>query len=237
MLDDGGTLRGLLTLVHYPTLSWIGNVVVAPAARGKGHGERLMRAAIDAARARGSATVALYSVPKAVTLYERVGFVRDGSVVALGRAAPEAPAPAADVPRMEEADLPEVARFDRARAGFGRGALLAELHAAYPGSAFVLRRGGAVAGYAFAKPAWSGSELGPVVADEPADARTLVDAALGALGGEPVDLGVPSANAPVLARLAELGFERRFEAPFMHVGPAPPTRWASVAAVGGLEKG
>lgn len=176
-------------------------------------------------------------MPKAVRLYTRVGLARDGSVVALATGGLAAPPRGADVPRMTEEDLAEVAAFDRPRAGFDRAALLRELLHAYPDAAFLLRRGGAVAGYAIAKPAWSGSEVGPVVADAPDDARTLLDAAFGALGAEPVDLAVPASNAPVLSHLASLGFERRFEAPFMHAGPAPPTRWSSIAAVGGLEKG
>jgi ribosomal protein S18 acetylase RimI-like enzyme len=77
-----GQIAGSLTLALFrlPTgmRAWIEDVVVDDAARGKGVGEALNRAAIDAAAARGARTVDLTSRPSreaANRLYKRLGFV------------------------------------------------------------------------------------------------------------------------------------------------------------------
>lgn len=78
----GGPIVGTLTLAIFriPTAvrAWIEDVIVAEEARGKGCGEALTRAAIDAARAAGAKTVELTSRPSreaANRLYRRTGFV------------------------------------------------------------------------------------------------------------------------------------------------------------------
>lgn len=79
--DGDGTILGSLTLALFriPTglRAWIEDVVVDEAARGRGVGEALNRAAIDRARAAGARTVDLTSRPSrdaANRLYRRLGF-------------------------------------------------------------------------------------------------------------------------------------------------------------------
>ncbi len=79
--DGDGTVLGALTLVTFriPTgmRAWIEDVVVDEAARGRGVGDALNRAALDAARQRGCKTVDLTSRPSreaANRLYQRLGF-------------------------------------------------------------------------------------------------------------------------------------------------------------------
>lgn len=76
-----GRILGSLTLAFYriPTglKAWIEDVVVDEAARGRGVGELLNRAALDEARARGAKDVSLTSRPQreaANRLYRRIGF-------------------------------------------------------------------------------------------------------------------------------------------------------------------
>lgn len=88
-VDDDGTLLGTLTVVHpgsrFAELSRddeleIRMLAVAPAARGRGIGAELTRAALRQAAEQGKRAVALYSVStrtKVHTLYERLGFQRD----------------------------------------------------------------------------------------------------------------------------------------------------------------
>jgi ribosomal protein S18 acetylase RimI-like enzyme len=78
---DGGEIVGSLSLVLFriPTglRAWIEDVVVDQAARGKGVGELLNRAAIDHAAKAGAKTVDLTSRPSreaANRLYQRLGF-------------------------------------------------------------------------------------------------------------------------------------------------------------------
>ena len=79
--DADGRILGSLTLVVFPIptgiRAWIEDVVVDEAARGRGVGEALNRAALDRARAAGARTVDLTSRPSreaANRLYQRIGF-------------------------------------------------------------------------------------------------------------------------------------------------------------------
>ena len=79
--ESGGRIVGSLTLVTFriPTgvRSWIEDVVVDTAMRGKGIGEALTRAALQRAAELGAKTVDLTSRPSreaANRLYQRVGF-------------------------------------------------------------------------------------------------------------------------------------------------------------------
>lgn len=238
VLEDDGSLRGLLNLTFHGDLAWIGNVVVAADLRGRGLGAQLMQAALDEADRRRARTVALYAVPKAVPLYERAGFAAAGHLVAHGAAAP-AVVDAHGVAPLGREDLADVAAFDRAALGFDRSHLLRELFAAYPDTGWVVRRDGALAGYAFAKPAWSSNEIGPLVGDPPAQAA-LLDTAVAALRESPhgpVEIALPQANALGLAHVRRLGFTESFRPTIMFRGPAPDVRWERIGAVGGLEKG
>jgi ribosomal protein S18 acetylase RimI-like enzyme len=79
--DADGRIVGTLTLAIFriPTAvrAWIEDVIVAEEAQGRGVGEALTRAAIDASAAAGARTVDLTSRPSreaANRLYRRVGF-------------------------------------------------------------------------------------------------------------------------------------------------------------------
>ena len=79
-------IYGCLTLVTFPiptgTRSWIEDVVVDEAARGKGVGKLLSEHAISLARRQGAKTVDLTSRPSrtaANELYKKIGFIRRGS--------------------------------------------------------------------------------------------------------------------------------------------------------------
>lgn len=80
---DGDEIVGSLTLVVFPiptgVRAWIEDVVVDGAARGKGVGEQLNRAALQHAEAQGAKTVDLTSRPSreaANRLYARIGFAQ-----------------------------------------------------------------------------------------------------------------------------------------------------------------
>lgn len=78
---DGGRVVGTLTLAMFRTptgvRAWIEDVIVSEEVRGRGCGEELTRAALDAAREAGARTVELTSRPArqaANRLYQRIGF-------------------------------------------------------------------------------------------------------------------------------------------------------------------
>ncbi|MHB8587020.1 MAG: GNAT family N-acetyltransferase [Thermoplasmatota archaeon] len=152
---DGTQPLGVAFLTIYGPLGWIGNVVVSPTARGRGVGEGILRRLLAAASERKVETVRLYSVPKAVGLYRRVGFVEEGSVHALyAEALRETPnrdrAVAASsksqrgvgVLEVKAADvaawIPGVVAFDALAFGAPRDALLRSLLADPRATLFIL---------------------------------------------------------------------------------------------------
>ena len=88
---DGDEVIGTTTVIVYTTPFWIkarlDEVVVDASARGKGVGEALVKAALEAGRARGAQVAELQSGrgpnrDAAHRLYERLGFkIRDSDVM------------------------------------------------------------------------------------------------------------------------------------------------------------
>jgi GNAT superfamily N-acetyltransferase len=85
---DGERLLGKLTVdaLPYPSLAhtfWVHAVYVHPDARGSGASAALMRAAVDAAAAKGARRIALWVNQRNVAarrFYERFGFVMTGCI-------------------------------------------------------------------------------------------------------------------------------------------------------------
>jgi len=79
-----GTLTLALFRLPSGVRAWIEDVIVSESVRGRGCGEELTRAALDAARQAGARTVELTSRPSrqaANRLYQRLGFkVRETNV-------------------------------------------------------------------------------------------------------------------------------------------------------------
>ncbi len=77
LLEQEGALLGAVVLEAAADALWLDNVAVAPAARGRGLGRRLIVFAEEQARARGFARLRLYTHEKMtenLALYARLGF-------------------------------------------------------------------------------------------------------------------------------------------------------------------
>lgn len=239
---EGPDLLGLLTVARFGPLAWIGNVVVVPQARGEGLGEALVKEALRRCGAAGMSTVKLCSVPKAVSLYERLGFRAEGAMATWGKHHERPAHRPVEAEVLLPDDVPEVAALDARAFGADRTALLRALAEDFPDTGALVRAAGSIEGYAFLQPGGEGSVLGPLVV--PAyDARVaalLLDAALGfRLEGAAAGLEctVP-AQHPFLARLLEeRGFEARHTTTLMAHGEPLAQDWGSCAALAGMEKG
>lgn len=245
-LRDGRIVGVLTTVLHGP-LAWIGNVAVAPTERGRGLGEALLRGSLADLDGRGVETVGLYSVPRAVTLYERLGFRREGPDAWMWGVDDAARVPTAPrdprVRLLAPGDVARAARLDAPRFGAHRERFLARLARDYPATAFVAEDQGALLGYALAKPSPTGTEIGPaaLLGDDASVAAPLLDAVVEALK----DLGVADLGVAVRAEspaahswLQERGFTRRFPTtPMFRGAPGHRGAPAAILAIGGLEKG
>lgn len=226
-----GTLVGFLTFVDAAPVRWIGNVVVAPGARGLGTGAALVGVALESADVAG-----LYSVEKAVTLYERAGFVARGEAFA-HRAQAAAPKRRVTAARgITAEDGAGIVKLDRDATGMDRTEMLRALVEAYADHVRVVRERNRVVAYGIAKTSKALTELGPIIAQTPQARDAVLDALLAATPG-PHEATALGQNQGALAALAERGFERKFRVVPMWRGDAPAMRVSHVAAAAALEKG
>jgi GNAT superfamily N-acetyltransferase len=212
---DGRGLAGAVALTRYgPGLASIGKMLVAKRHGRQGLGGRLMRHAMEQA---GDSVICLLATPYGRPLYERLGFrAIDRSVRYIGPLAAGEPAPAEPgqpAPRaVSAADLPGIAELDRRSFGADRGALLTALPRL--ADRFVVSDGPSVQGFAAAWRSADTLTIGPVVANEPALATTLI-ASLAAGSDLPVRIEVPGRHPGLASWAAARGLTVRAEATFM----------------------
>jgi hypothetical protein len=162
-------------------------------------------------------------------VYQRLGFTdRQELRRLILRPRASAAAPASGVRAMRESDLSVVTALDAQAFGSGRGDLLRWLHRHHPGLAWVATGGdGTVRGCLLGRPGSVFTQLGPVVAPDPATAQALVASALGAGHAGPV--GLDAVDDPAwCAWLGSLGFveERRFTRMLRSGRPIGAGLWA-----------
>ena len=233
--SEGGRPVGMVTTACFGPSGWIGNLIVAPDHRSRGIGRTLMEHGLDHLRRLGTTTVHLEGDPPGIPLYRTLGFDDEYESCRFMRpASKEKPAP--DDPATETmtlADLDEVAALDAAIVGEDRRRFLA-LKVSAAEFALVRRQDGRIVASLLAAPTNRGLRIGPCIALDPADAHTLIAAAVTAAGSRPVLIGLPALNAQALAILTEMGFDRGASSIRMRLGPplaaADPTRIVAIAS-------
>lgn len=175
--DASGQLVGMATCVVWDRLAWIGGMLVAPSARGRGIARALLQRALTHARARGATSIGLDATPHGRQLYEREGFRPWGESAFWARppGTPRAPpGPSGDyaIYPVSSCEIMELLDYDRARFGASRARLLARLVGETPHHSFVAvhRKTGAFSGLALR---WD-ERIGPLVADAPEAAAWLL---------------------------------------------------------------
>ena len=180
VLQRAGVVIGTAVWWAYgETHASAGMIIVAKAAQGRGYGGRLIDALLAAAHPR---TIVLNSTAEGLALYERRGFVIIGAIhqyQGIPKERHEAPAPCL-VRAMAPSEFEAIARLDREATGWVRRLLLQRFVQIADGH--VLLRDGKPRGYAMSRLFGRGHVIGPVVAESPADARALIEAALARLG-------------------------------------------------------
>jgi hypothetical protein len=214
----GGEPAAMVTTTAYRSTGWIGNLIVAPEHRGKGHGSVLMERAIGSLESHGLATLRLEADPLGINIYRRLGFVDEYDSPRFRRDGEPATDPAQGTP-MEPADLRSTAPLDAAAFGDDRSRLLPVLLGAAR-AAFRVPARGAIAGYLMLLAGVHGFRIGPWVAEEPGAASDLLRAALAFAGARTVTVAVPGPNRVGQAMLREAGFRETPSSLRMARGPA-----------------
>jgi ribosomal protein S18 acetylase RimI-like enzyme len=168
-LEDGDELVATAVLTRYPPdVGVISMVLVAARLERRGLGTRVMTAALEQA---GPGPVYLYATANGRPLYEKLGFARlDGMTTYVGRF--ESAATSGSRPALDD-DLPAILALDAAAFGADRRDLVARLPA-FCERVRVLERDGEITGYAGAWRNDGTLVIGPVIADDVDDARTLI---------------------------------------------------------------
>ena len=202
--------------------------------RGRGYGLRLWNAAIAHAGAR---IIGLDGVVAQQENYKKSGFtlayanVRYAGTLVARASPPASVVPLSEVPfAAVEADDATV--FPAPRADFLRAWICSPGHV---GRALV--RDGRLAAWGVIRPCRTGCKIGPLVADNRADAEAVLTALLAGLGGGEIFLDVPSVNRDAVSLAQDLRLAPVFETARMYTGAIPPLRLERVFGVTTFEIG
>lgn len=209
--DQDGVLVGTASVASFGATGWIGALGVDPAARRRGLGNALTEECIAWLRERGAHSVLLYATEQGRPVYERLGFVPEGSATAWRGVA--GTRRGLLVRRLGDDDRLKVLTLDRAATGEDRSAVINELR---PLRGVAIADGLGIEGYAIAS-AWGS---GAAIVGRDADIGLALMAAAAA-GPEPATLIVPDTNRAAAEAVRRWGFARYNTAERMRLGPDP----------------
>lgn len=172
------------------TYATLGMIIVSPDLQGGGIGRRLMQGLLEQSAGR---TLLLNATVAGEPLYEKLGFVSCGGVRQHHGIVPALAAPVlSPQERLRPAgmaDLPLLERLDLQATGLPRRPLLEVLLGC--GQAIVLERDGMPVGFSILRRFGRGLSIGPVIANDSAQARILIDHWLHAQQGQFVRIDIP----------------------------------------------
>lgn len=124
-LGIDGVFGGLVTAVAYQNNGWIGNLIVPPALRGRGYGQRLFNAGLTMLESVGLSSFWLTASEQGRPIYERAGFGLVGRVERWVLTGGSRPVQATVAEPGDKAGL--LRELDRKAWGEGRSELLGQL--------------------------------------------------------------------------------------------------------------
>ena len=226
--DPGGCLLaelsgkpvGICIATSYGESGFIGELIVQAEARGHGIGTALLNYGANYLKDRGSKTIYLDGVLKAVPLYERNGFrkvVRSGRF--FGKLAGEQHP---QIRLMQPEDLLAVFALDKWAFGADRSFFLRRRLELFPKLCKVMKIGGKIAGYIQGRCGEGWVSAGPwVMAAGVTEAECLLKSLACEVGNLSISVGVLENNTPAAELLQILGFTIREDSPWrMALGPS-----------------
>lgn len=237
-VDGGSALAGVGSGIVYGPLGFVGNMIVAEAHRRRGVGSAILESVIAFLEDARCRRLELNATSEGRPLYERHGFESIGrsATARIPRAVVRSRDSAVSVRRAERQDLESLAAYDHQRFGGDRTPLL-QMLVDDPAVAILLaeRDGVGLAGYACVRP--DEPRIGPVLADVPSVAETLLlDAFAAAPAADELRLNLPPDNRPGAEWLRGLGIRIEPWDGRMARGPQIPRRAETIygMAVGAL---
>jgi len=226
--DPGGFLVGRLdsepvtciSVVKYgQDLGFLGFYIARPAVRGKGHGIAIWRAGM--ARLAGR-NVGLDGVPAQQPNYRKSGFRLVWNNIRYEGPSFSAKPPAGlSFADARSVPFDRLAAYDRRFFPEARDAFLASWISLPERAALVALRDGGLAGFAVMRACQSTSRVGPLFADSPDIAASLVAALADKTGANAVAIDVPDVNKPAVKLVEGFGLRPSFETARMYTGANP----------------
>ena len=197
---------GSVAFVQYGDFAWIAMMLVDPEERRSGVGTQLMEAVLSALS--DVRCVGLDASLMGEPLYRRFGLVSAYNLVRMKMTIDTAKfsTPSGPARPMTRQDLVGVLSRDREIFGADRSHLLASFLERAPECAWIVNADGELRGYTLGRPGRLYYQLGPVVADDPEIARSLVAHSLSHLDGKRFALDAPRLDGAWIAWLKSVGF-------------------------------
>lgn len=206
---EGRLVATAATLPYGGRFAWIGMVLVAGDYRRRGLATRLLRRCMDDLISARLVPV-LDATPNGRAVYRPLGFEDTWGFHRLelsrritvddASATPEG----VTVVPIADSIWPAVSAYDAAAFGADRSALLARLRGRLPAAGHVAERGGRVMGFVLGRDGRTTSQIGPLVAEDDAIARSLLARALIVEG--PIYIDLADAKVEIRAWLEAQGF-------------------------------
>lgn len=225
VLDE--RIVGSVTALNYAgAVAWIGMMLVDKAYRGRGIGKALMLGVMD--KLKGCESIKLDATPAGRPLYLKLGFRDEYELYRMTNHLASAISPGENsiVPmKMQVADLPEVAAFDRQVFGADRTKLIARLFERSPELAWIVREKERLAGFCLGRSGQNFIQIGPVHASSQVCAKALMGSAVNQVTGQAIVVDIPTGKSGTIQWLEECGFQiqRPFERMYLHANPHPGT--------------
>ena len=220
VLFDDAERIGIVTVVSFGRIGWLGNLIVAESHREKGAGSLLARHSVNYLTSKGVRTVGLYAYTDKIPFYNRLGFEYDSEFAVLvgeGFSSTEKP----DLSKARKEDMREIVEFDKTCFGDSREKLLNHILLNRSNQCYMYTENGKMIGYAATKVYEDMAELGPLVCRRGRTdvAIALLEANLNNLEGLEVSLCMPKKESSIINVLTESGFAEDFRVARMFFKP------------------
>jgi predicted GNAT family acetyltransferase len=221
--EKRGEVIGTVATIRYGEgFSWLSMVLVAPAERGHGIGAQLLREGL--AILRNERCCRLDATPAGKQIYTKYSFVEEYSLSRMTGVIERDRVTSlpAKTRQMRRSDLSDIATSDFSVFGADRNRLLGELFARTPEYARVLEEGNRIKAYMLGRSGFLYDQLGPIVAENQADAQKLVSDCIRAHHGKRFAIDTGHRTPEWLEWLTANGFAEEREFSRMYRGDKRP---------------
>lgn len=173
-MTPGGDVAAVGSGIVYGPLGFVGNMIVGEEHRRRGLGSAVLRDIIGFLEAAGCVRLELNATSSGRPLYEQHGFASIGTsqVATISRNPKPAHHPAIAIRQATRDDLDAIASYDLPRFGGDRRRLLSGFLDDATAPTLLAEQDGALVGYGTLRV--DGGRMGPLLADEPSVAGTLI---------------------------------------------------------------